>query len=182
MDDEFCIPALMVIITMTPSHRAVIHPLIWLHYDLAFGPDKRWVKSYFIYTWSNRLYYLGHRNWFVMKNQPISVSETRTIHNCAHRDKRGTKARDGCENTWQRTPRWSAALCTDVQAVWSSWAMTIPHLAVGPLSLTTGQQLFFPASPPHLEQRWAGICVLPGINCIQQGKLNPRLKRRLPVG
>lgn len=50
------------------------------------------------------------------------------------------------------------------------------------ITKTTGQQLFFPASSHHLEQRWAGVCVLPGINSIQQGKLNTRLKRRLPVG
>lgn len=49
------------------------------------------------------------------------------------------------------------------------------------ITQTTGQQLFLPASSHHLEQRCAGVCVLPGLNCIQQGKLNPRLKRRLLV-
>lgn len=137
--------------------------------------------------WSNRLYYLGHRNWFVMKNQPIGVSETRTIHNCAHRDKRDTKARDRCENTcfFQDTPEdrerraaqqlcaQTLRLCGRADSPFGCWTVIIK---------TTGRQLFFAASSHHLEHRWAGVCVLPGINCIQQGKLNPRLKRRLPVG
>lgn len=50
------------------------------------------------------------------------------------------------------------------------------------ITQTTGEQLFLPTSSHHLEQRCTGVCLLPGINRIQQGKLNPRLKCPLPVG
>lgn len=49
MGDEFSITTLMVIIKISPLHRAVIHPLIWLHFDSAFRVQERWVRSYFIY-------------------------------------------------------------------------------------------------------------------------------------
>lgn len=55
-------------------------------------------------------------------------------------------------HTWrQRTPCWSAALCTDAQAVWSSWAHS-PFGCWTIITKTTGHQLFFPASSHHLEQ------------------------------
>lgn len=74
---------------------------------------------------------------------------------------------------------WSAALCTGCVVELSHGDSPFGCWTV--ITKTTGQQLLFPASSHHLEQRWTGTCVLPGINCIQQGKLNPRSKRRLPV-
>lgn len=49
MVDEFSLTALMVIIKISPLHRALFHPLIWLHFDSAFRVEERWVRSYFIY-------------------------------------------------------------------------------------------------------------------------------------